>query len=260
MINNTPLQNYFNDPSVVQQIARATYELSLVEKLAWQDVLRRHLPHKRGAKILEIGTQAGKFATLMGEMEHQVIGVDTTPALLEVARQHSADTLVAATFLESAWDDLPFSAESFDVVFASEILSRCSDPSRAVRAWLNLLRAGGKLILLENDWYGSGLPSPYPFRRAQTFRASLQHLTKSYLDWLPTTPFAQAREVEYASFLTLYDGQKVKVTPLAGQLARPCRWLGSNYQVGYHLISAEKAGQSVIPLHRPILSTPTTDN
>ena len=260
MMTQTPSQRYFNDPAVVQQIARATNELTLVEKLAWQDVLRRHLPNKRGAKILEIGTQAGKFALFMAEMDHHLIGTDISPALLEVARQRSADTLVPATFLESAWDDLPFSAESFDVVFASGVLSRCPDPSRAVRAWLNLLRAGGKLLLVEDDWYRTGLPSAHPFRLTQIFPAFTQEITKNYRDAVQTTPFSQAREVEYASFLTLYDGKNVNVYPLAGQLARPFQWLGKTYAVGHILVSAEKAGTIPIPLHRPILSTPTTDN
>jgi demethylmenaquinone methyltransferase/2-methoxy-6-polyprenyl-1,4-benzoquinol methylase len=91
-----------------------------------------------------------------------VTGVDFTDEMLDLARakaiQHglagtapegSARHASSVTFLHADAMDLPFDAESFDIVSIAFGIRNVLDPGKAIREFHRVLRPGGRLVVLE---------------------------------------------------------------------------------------------------------------
>jgi SAM-dependent methyltransferase len=60
----------------------------------------------------------------------------------------------------SWWATPPWAPGTFDVVLSRHVLWAMQDPEEALRRWLELLRPGGVLLLVEGRWRtGAGLSS-----------------------------------------------------------------------------------------------------
>lgn len=80
------------------------------------DRFRRLLPAP--ARVLDLGCGAGRDLGPLKERGYEVVGVDISDGMLELARRHHADVeLVQASLYE-----LPFHDESFDGVWSAATL------------------------------------------------------------------------------------------------------------------------------------------
>ncbi|MCX7670574.1 MAG: class I SAM-dependent methyltransferase [Anaerolineae bacterium] len=110
--------------------------------------LDRYVGPGRGCRILDIGCGA---ANMTHHLRHygEVIGVDSNPKPLEVARQRGLEA-----YLGSA-DDLPFEDASFDLVALLDTLEHIPAEEQALAECRRVLRgpaagrgrAGGKLLI-----------------------------------------------------------------------------------------------------------------
>jgi SAM-dependent methyltransferase len=125
-------------------------------RAAWKMLLETHLP-PTPARVLDAGCGTGSLSLLMRESGHDVVGIDSSGAMLERARAK----------LEAAGQTMPFHLmdagapgfppRSFDVVLSRHVLW-IFDVRSVLDRWLSLLRSGGRLLLIEGFWHtGAGL-------------------------------------------------------------------------------------------------------
>ncbi len=93
-------------------------------------ILKQMLGNLSSTSALDIGCGEGYLAE-MGI--RNVIGIDTRPA--------------KGIALYASAEDLPFRDESFDLVFAGEIIEHLDRPGKALRDWARVMKTGGRMIL-----------------------------------------------------------------------------------------------------------------
>src|SRR3972149_6476507 len=95
-----------------------------VDDLKHRIIKRAHI--KAGMRLLDVGCGVGSLSILIKQMhpEAEVIGLDDTPAVLEIARLKAEQTGAQITFNQGMAYHLPYSDHSFDRVFSSLVFHR----------------------------------------------------------------------------------------------------------------------------------------
>ncbi|MDT9686835.1 class I SAM-dependent methyltransferase [Streptomyces sp. P9(2023)] len=122
---------------------------------AWAALLDAWLP-SGPADVLDVGCGTGSLSLLLARAGHRVTGIDLAPKMVEQARAKLTDAGFACRFLPGDAMDPPTGAARFDVVLSRHLLWTLPDPEAALRAWVNRLRPGGRLVLVEGRWRESG--------------------------------------------------------------------------------------------------------
>ncbi|MFF3913473.1 class I SAM-dependent methyltransferase [Streptomyces sp. NPDC001852] len=138
-------------------------------RAAWEDRLRSWLP-ERPADVLDLGCGTGSLSLLAAEQGHRVTGVDSSPAMVERARAKLAGR--DAVILRGQAATPPVGEQRFDVVLVRHVLWTLPEPARALRHWRDLLRPGGRFVLVEGVW-GTVHPVGIPAGRLATLLAPL---------------------------------------------------------------------------------------
>ncbi|MCX5058208.1 MULTISPECIES: class I SAM-dependent methyltransferase [unclassified Streptomyces] len=116
---------------------------------AWAGRLVSWLP-ARTSDVLDLGCGTGSLSLLAAEQGHRVTGVDLSPAMVDLARAKLAGR--DAVFLVGDATAPPVGEQRFDVVLVRHVLWALPDPGRALRHWRELVRPGGRLVLVEGVW------------------------------------------------------------------------------------------------------------
>ncbi|MFF4960897.1 class I SAM-dependent methyltransferase [Streptomyces sp. NPDC001222] len=132
-----------------------------VVREAWAARLGEWLPARPG-DLLDLGCGTGSLSLLAAERGHRVTGVDLSPAMLALARAKLAGH--DAVFLVGDAASPPVGERLFDAVLVRHVLWALPDPGRALRHWRQLLRPGGRLVLVEGVW-GTVSPVGIPAER-----------------------------------------------------------------------------------------------
>ena len=103
---------------------------------------------------MDLGTGTGRLAMLLAEEgAGEVVGVDISPAMLEVAeylRLSSASPAAdRVSFRLAAAQRMPFRGESFDAIVCRLVLNHTHKPEHILQELVRLLKPGGVLILAE---------------------------------------------------------------------------------------------------------------
>ncbi|MFF1420418.1 trifunctional class I SAM-dependent methyltransferase/NUDIX hydrolase/VOC family protein [Streptomyces sp. NPDC058280] len=125
-------------------------------RAAWAGRLTDWLPGKP-SRVLDLGCGTGSLSLLAAEQGHQVTAVDLSPRMAALAGTKLAGT--GAEVLVGEAGRPPVGERTFDVVLARHVLWLLPDPEETLRHWSSLLRPGGRLVLVEGVWSGSGLPA-----------------------------------------------------------------------------------------------------
>jgi SAM-dependent methyltransferase len=128
-------------------LARATWWLGRL--LALHPYLRERLGRsilwlkaaERG-RLLDVGCGAGELLGHLSELGWEVVGIEPDPDAAAQARKRGVDVRVGNL------DDAPFPAMSFDVVSLVHVIEHVPDPLATLRHVHELLRPGGKVILV----------------------------------------------------------------------------------------------------------------
>ncbi|HEX6247194.1 MAG TPA: methyltransferase domain-containing protein [Nocardioidaceae bacterium] len=124
---------------------------------AWRTLLLEHLP-PAPARVADLGCGTGSLAVLLAEEGYDVDGVDLSPRMLEVARRKAAAAGVSVPFTEGDASEPGLPVGAFDVVLCRHVLWALPDRPAALSRWVDLLRPGGRLLLVEGSWHtGAGL-------------------------------------------------------------------------------------------------------
>ncbi|HET9067873.1 MAG TPA: class I SAM-dependent methyltransferase [Amaricoccus sp.] len=124
------------------------YEAFMVPPLfaPWAEALAERGQPAAGAAILDVGCGTGIVARRLARRGGRVVGLDATPAMLDVARAAAAREGLAVEWRDGIAERLPFGAE-FDLVTCQFALMFFSDRAAALAEMRRVLRPGGRLAL-----------------------------------------------------------------------------------------------------------------
>lgn len=102
----------------------------------------------RGARVLDVGCGGGLLSEAMAVAGAEVVGIDLSPSVLEVARLHALESGLTIDYREVAIETLAdVEPGSFDAVTCMEMLEHVPDPAAVIGAAARLLKPGGSLFL-----------------------------------------------------------------------------------------------------------------
>ncbi|GHS89012.1 hypothetical protein AGMMS50218_14240 [Actinomycetota bacterium] len=110
-----------------------------------------------GQRVLDVGCGPGTITVDLAArvLPGQVVGVDRSEAVIELARQEAARAGAANVRFETADAyALPFEDASFDVVHAHQLLQHLQDPVAALRELRRVTRPGGVVAVRDADYAG----------------------------------------------------------------------------------------------------------
>ena len=110
---------------------------------------RRIVPCATG-RVLEIGIGSGLNLPFYGEGVNQIVGLDPSPKLLDMARAAARRTSIPLELLEGTAEAIPMEDRSMDTVVTT--WSLCSIPlaQRALEDMRRVLKPGGRLLFVEH--------------------------------------------------------------------------------------------------------------
>ncbi len=123
--------------------------------------------HEPGRKpdVLDIGCGAGYGTATLAEVAASATGIDLAPEAIEHARAYYS--LPYLTYVPGSATDLPFPADSFDLITAFEVIEHLADPSKLLTEARRVLRPNGVfLVSTPNKTYYAetrGLDGPNPY-------------------------------------------------------------------------------------------------
>ena len=124
---------------------------------AWRRLLSEHLP-EAPADVVDLGCGTGSLSVLLAEQGHAVRGLDLSPVMVDAARAKVSAAGVEVQFAVGDAADPAYADRSADVVLSRHVLWALPDPDAALGRWVDMLRPGGRLVLVEGHWHtGAGL-------------------------------------------------------------------------------------------------------
>ncbi|MGW0083075.1 methyltransferase domain-containing protein [Streptomyces sp. NPDC003393] len=101
-----------------------------------------------GSTVVDVGCGAGRAVAELAERGVRAIGVDPDRWMLSAARERWP----AAEFREAGAEDLPFADRSVQGYRADKVLHMLAEPGRALTEARRVLRPGGRIVLVGQDW------------------------------------------------------------------------------------------------------------
>jgi SAM-dependent methyltransferase len=101
-----------------------------------------------GGRIVDVGSGLG---TVVGELRARgadAVGVDASAEMVAEAQRR----VDGAEFVVADATELPFPDASLDGYRAERVYQHVSDPGRALREARRVLRPGGRIVLVDQDW------------------------------------------------------------------------------------------------------------
>jgi demethylmenaquinone methyltransferase/2-methoxy-6-polyprenyl-1,4-benzoquinol methylase/ArsR family transcriptional regulator len=100
--------------------------------------------------VLDLGTGTGRMLTLLASRSERAVGVDSSAAMLSVARANLERAgLRNAQVRHGDIYALPVERDGYDVVVIHQVLHYLDDPARAIREACRALRPGGRLFVVD---------------------------------------------------------------------------------------------------------------
>ena len=154
--------------------------------------------------MLEVGCGTGTL-TLAAKRQAgpsgKVFGIDIIPGMIERSQRKAAQANADVTFQLGGIDDIPFSADQFDVVMCSFMIFHMSEMVRrkGIAEIYRVLKPQGRLLVLDLALP----PSPLPRAIAKAlFGGMMQHDLRELLPLMETVGFSDI-EIAPAKFRVL---------------------------------------------------------
>jgi len=142
---------------------------------------RSWLGQRAQGRVLEVAIGTGRNLPYYPP-DARLTGLELSPAMLAIARQHAADLGREVDLREGDAQQLPFDDGSFDTVVCALALCSIPRPAAAIGEMARVLAPGGRLLLL--DHIGSTFPPLYAAQwlvERLTIATAGEHFTRRQL-------------------------------------------------------------------------------
>lgn len=109
------------------------------------------LPSVTGMATLEVGCGTGYVSAWLARAGASPVGLDNSARQLETAAMFQAEFDLPFPLIHGVGEQLPFQADSFDLVISEYGAAIWSDPYQWIPEAVRVLRPGGELIFLGNS-------------------------------------------------------------------------------------------------------------
>jgi ubiquinone/menaquinone biosynthesis C-methylase UbiE len=107
-----------------------------------------------GDSVLELGCGLGDdargLALLVGP-HGNVVGVDSSAAMVEEARKRTGQSVPAIEFVVGDAHALQFADQRFDACWTERVLEHLADPALALAEMVRVTKSGGRIVVFEPD-------------------------------------------------------------------------------------------------------------
>ena len=107
----------------------------------------------RGARVLDVGCGGGLLSEAMAREGARVLGLDLSPALIDIAKLHRLEAMQGGAVLDLDYRVQPVEAladaepGTFDAITCMEMLEHVPEPGSILEACARLLKPGGRLVV-----------------------------------------------------------------------------------------------------------------
>ena len=123
------------------------------EKNAWLRFIK-DLVHDKKIKVLDVGTGTGFLGLLCAQIGCEVRGIDISEGMLSEARKKARIFGYKNIFFDMCdAENLDEVSNKYDMVINRHLLWTLPNPQKAVNEWFRVLKPGGKLVIIDGDWF-----------------------------------------------------------------------------------------------------------
>ena len=141
-------------------------------------IVRDAIAAAPGERVLDVGCGPGFYCLELSEdvgASGTVVGVDSSPAMLELARRRCAGRR-GIDLREGEATTVPARDGEVDAVISVQVLEYVADVGAALAELLRVLRPGGRALVFATDWATLAVHSEDAARSARVLAAWDEHL------------------------------------------------------------------------------------
>lgn len=112
-----------------------------------KSLILRYLGDVRGKRILDLGCGTGNYAIELARRGAIVTGIDASMDMLETAGEKAKSKGLLITFLAGKAEDMPFKADSFDVLVSVTACEFFGNMQMAAGEMKRVLRPDGTIVI-----------------------------------------------------------------------------------------------------------------
>jgi ubiquinone/menaquinone biosynthesis C-methylase UbiE len=175
---------------------------------------RQRVVSSAEGRVLEVGIGSGLNLPFYGPQVSEVLGIEPSPRLIEMARHVAGSSVAPVSFIEGSAEEIPLDKASVDSVVTTWTLCTIPQAVQALEEMRRVLKSGGQLLFVEH-----GLAPEEGVRRWQNRLTPLWtrigggcHLNRPIRSLIETAGFdITSIETEYARgprpMAFLYEGR-----------------------------------------------------
>ncbi|MGL1921493.1 MAG: methyltransferase domain-containing protein [Hyphomicrobiales bacterium] len=136
-----------------------TFDLSVgheiftdAERNAWYQLIVKHVGAGRGRNALDLASGTGVISHLLCDLKFNTTGLDWSEVMLGKAKEKSQIRNSDIRFMLGDAENTMLPLGTFDVITNRHLVWTLVDPKAAMAHWFDLLKSGGKLLIVDGDF------------------------------------------------------------------------------------------------------------